>query len=168
MIINKGKKPIKPYEKDQIHQIQQVNATQIKEIQETYEESNLQLRKSNKSLVNQVNGLRSTISTLRNRNAETEEDETDELENYTIDWQKAAEFGTKLGLDMKNFDINNTALVEFAKQKIIENQDLAIVSGILKSKTNGTDNSGQVPTIQASNPQSIIDAAVKESPQNSM
>ena len=169
MILNRGKKPIKTVEKDQIHRIQEVHATQIKEIQETYEESNLQLRKSNKSLINQVNGLRSTITKYRNDDS-TEDEDADELEKYDIDWTKAVQFGEKAGLDMKNFDPNNTLLVNYAKEKILENRDLAILSGILKLKGsgNGTNDSGQVPTVQTSNTQSIIDTAVKQSPQNAV
>ena len=169
MMINKSKKPIKTVEKDQIHQIQEVHATQIKEIQETYEESNLQLRKSNKSLINQVNGLRSTLT--KHRNGDSTEDEDDnELDKYDIDWTKAVQFGEKAGLDMKNFDPNNTLLVNYAKEKILENRDLAILSGILKLKGsgNGTNDSGQVSTVQTSNTQNIIDTAVQQSPQNAV
>ena len=169
MMINKSKKPIKTVEKDQIQRIQEVHATQIKEIQETYEESNLQLRKSNKSLINQVNGLRSTITKYRSDDSTEDEDEN-ELEKYDIDWTKAVQFGEKAGLDMKNFDPNNTLLVNYAKEKILENRDLAILSGILKLKGSGneTNNSGPESNVQTSSTQSIIDSTVKESPQNTV
>mgnify|MGYP000338539442 CR=1 FL=1 len=72
---------------------------------------------------------------------------------------------------MQNFDMKNPALIQLAKEKIYENKDAAILSGILKPKgtvSNETTDSGPQSTTQTSSIQAIIDAEASSNPLNTV
>jgi len=146
---------------------------QIRTIQENSELENKQLRKINKGLVNQTNGLRASLIKYQNQEYDTEEEDSNETmeKDYEIDWNKAVKVGADFGLDMKNFDINNQVLVTLAKEKIYENKDLALISGILRirgSNTSQNGNNQQIPTNQTDNIQAIIDTEAAQNPLNTV
>ena len=138
-------------------EINQYYSDKIRTMQEMHQEECKLYKKKIQSLTNAVNGMERWKK--RYSDEEEEEDDNDNelefAEKYEIDFNKAKEYASKIGIDSNG--ITDPEILPIVVEKIKENEELALMLGIIRRK--GT--MGNMASNQQNGNQSPIDATAQ-------